>query len=135
VFVDSDGDGEPDPGEETLGGVSLTFKSGDDSHTATTADDGSFSIDLGVGTWSVSVSPPEGYQVSQAPEEVRIGSAGAVVPDMNVAMVASTQEGGKALPASGGAVAPTLVVSGFGLLFGTGFGLWLVGRSRSARAN
>jgi hypothetical protein len=135
VFVDADGDGEPDPAEEKLGGVSLTFKSGDDSRSATTADDGSYSIEVGVGNWLVDAAPPEGYQVASAPQEVGVGGAGAVVPDVNVVLVESTAAGGKALPASGGAVAPALVVAGFGLLFGVGFGLWLAGRRRSTQAD
>jgi LPXTG-motif cell wall-anchored protein len=66
---------------------------------------------------------------------VGVGGAGAVVPDVNVALVEGTAAGGKALPASGSAIAPALVVAGFGLLFGVGFGLWLAGRRRSAQAD
>jgi hypothetical protein len=135
VFVDSDGDGEPGPEEEKLGGVSLTFKSGDDSRSATSADDGSYSVEVGVGNWLVDADPPEGYQMASAPQEVGVGGAGAVVPDVNVALVEGTAAGGKALPASGSAIAPALVVAGFGLLFGVGFGLWLAGRRRSAQAD
>jgi hypothetical protein len=133
VFDDADGDGQRGEDEEGLSGVQLTFRAGDAEHSVTSRDDGSYAFSGSTTTWLISVTSPEGYVAAEAPREVSITSAGEEITGVDFPLRAA-DETGKALPASGAALAPGLVVGVLGALFGVGLALTLIGeRSRSDR--
>src|SRR5207248_802279 len=67
VYVDANNDGNKDPGEAGIAGVTVTLTGTDDlgqavSRTATTAGDGSYNFDnLRPGTYTLSETQPAGY--------------------------------------------------------------------------
>jgi hypothetical protein len=75
VYYDDNGNGHLDDGEEAASGIELRFTMGDMLRTVQVWNDGSYQIDLPIGTWSVSAVPPPGYD-APASRQVTLEKAG-----------------------------------------------------------
>ncbi|MBI3362931.1 MAG: hypothetical protein HY023_17655 [Chloroflexi bacterium] len=63
VFLDANGNGARDPGEIGVANAAVNFASGSNAATEVTNTDGTFQHTTPLGTWTVTVVPPAGYQV------------------------------------------------------------------------
>ncbi len=93
VFQDNDGSGTIDPGEEGLAGATVTVRKGQTSiGSATTSSSGLYEILVtSPGTYTVSETPPKGYE-GTGPAELTVQVTSSTVDDRNfgVAQVPST---------------------------------------------
>jgi hypothetical protein len=77
VFIDEDGDGEYDPGEPVLEGVTIGLTNGEIILETKTDGAGSFVFNIGPGVWQGVIYPPQGYSViNDATRQVVIESEG-----------------------------------------------------------
>lgn len=152
VYSDANGNGVREAGENGVQGVQLTI-SGATSQTVTTAADGSFSVDLAPGTYTVEVTlvPAGFFPIEDGSSQVTVNAGGSVsniefsiVPRPSAqAGTASTQAdtqattgqtaetAGEVLPASGGIVSGPVIVGGLALVLVLGIGLMILGQRRS----
>lgn len=129
VYADSNANGIRDEGEPGIKDARINFASGGWDTTINTADDGSFSIELNPGTWTVTVVElPAGYfEPEVASTDVVVAEAGDSVSNVEFAIVPE----GTVLPASGGPVPGTVVIAGLVAMLIAGVALVLLGRRRS----
>jgi hypothetical protein len=77
VFIDEDGDGEYDPGEPVLEGVTIGLTNGEIILETKTDGAGTFVFSVGPGVWQGVIYPPQGYSViNDATREVVIEPEG-----------------------------------------------------------
>jgi hypothetical protein len=77
VFVDEDDDGEYDPGEPVLEGVTIGLTNGEIILETKTDGTGAFVFNVGPGVWQGVIYPPQGYSViNDATREVVIEPEG-----------------------------------------------------------
>lgn len=135
VYVDSNGNGIREEGEEGIKDVEVTFDSGGWNVTVSTADNGAFSIAANPATWKVSILVPDGYTAEKTSTEVFIENPGDAVTNIEFALVPQVEEAAKdgeeVLPASGGVVSSGVIVAGlFGMMV-LGLAMVFIGQRRS----
>lgn len=130
VYIDNNGNGIREEGEEGLNDVEVTFDSGGWETTLNTASNGAFSLAANPATWTVSVAPPAGYTAPKSSVEVFIEKPGDAVTNVEFGLVPA-EEGGEVLPAGGAPVSSLAFIGGlFGLLV-VGMALVAYGQIRS----
>jgi hypothetical protein len=129
VYADTNANGIRDEGEPGIKDARVNFASGGWDTTINTADDGSFSIELNPGTWTVTiVELPAGYfEPEVASTEVVVAAAGDAVSNVEFAIVPE----GTVLPASGGPVPGYIIIGGLIAMLIAGGALVLLGQRRS----
>jgi hypothetical protein len=76
VFADGNGNGVYDPGEQGVGNVGITFSGVGDPVSGATNADGSYFFTANLGTWTVTISPPAGFEVvNGASQSVNVAAA------------------------------------------------------------
>jgi hypothetical protein len=132
VFADTNANGIRDEDEPGIKDARVNFASEGWDTTINTADDGSFSIDLNPGTWTVTiVELPAGYfEPEVASTEVVVADAGDAVSNVEFAIVPE----GTVLPASGGPVPGYIIIGGLVAMLIAGGALVLLGQRRSQLA-
>lgn len=63
IFVDTNEDSLPDPGEPGLAGAVVEVSDGSNLLTAVSDSSGAFSLQVAFGTWSVVLQAPDGHEV------------------------------------------------------------------------
>lgn len=71
LFVDLNSNGAFDEGEPPLGGIPIELANGLRIETTTTAEDGSFSVQVEPGLWRIKLLPPEGFEYT-LPEGIEL---------------------------------------------------------------
>lgn len=97
VFIDEDGDGEYDPGEPVLEGVTVELTNGEITLTVMTDGEGFFTFSVEPGVWQGVIYPPQGYVViNDATREVVMESEGSLEAVLNFGLMPETinEEGG-----------------------------------------
>lgn len=97
VFIDEDGDGEYDPGEPVLEGVTVELTNGEITLTVMTDGEGVFTFSVEPGVWQGVIYPPQGYVViNDATREVVMESEGSLEAVLNFGLMPETinEEGG-----------------------------------------
>jgi len=97
VFIDEDGDGEYDPGEPVVEGVTIELTNGEITLTVMTDGEGVFTFRVEPGVWQGVIYPPQGYVViNDATREVAIESEGSLEAVLNFGLMpeAINEEGG-----------------------------------------
>lgn len=151
VYSDTNGNGVREAGENGVQGVQLTI-SGATSQTVTTAADGSFSVSLTPGTYTVEVTlvPAGFFPIENGSSQVTVNAGGSVsniefsiVPRPSAQAGTTSTQGttqttdqttntaGEVLPASGGIVSGPVIVGGLALVLVLGIGLVIAGQRRS----
>lgn len=93
LFVDANENGSFDEGEQVLSGVNLELADGEQILTVPTAEDGTFSVNVGAGVWRVNLVAPDGYTVlNDASREVTIAADGTTEAVMDFALQAVPAE-------------------------------------------
>jgi hypothetical protein len=132
VYIDENGNGIRETGEEGLGDVEVTFDSADWNTTINTGDNGAFSIALNPATWTVTVAPPTGYKAPKSSVEVVIRNAGEAVTNVEFGLV--PLEDGEVLPAGGAPISSSVMIGGLVGVLVVGLALVVVGQYRSKSA-
>jgi hypothetical protein len=132
VYIDENGNGIRETGEEGLNDVEVTFDSGGWSTTVNTGSNGAFSIALNPATWTVTVKPPTGYKAPKSSVEVVIKNAGDAVTNVEFGLV--PLEDGEVLPAGGAPISSAVMIGGLVGVLIAGLGLVVVGQYRSRTA-
>lgn len=132
VYIDKNGNGIREEGEEGLGDVEVTFDSGGWETTLNTANNGAFSLAANPATWTVSVAAPAGYTAPKSSVEVFIENPGDAVTNVEFGLVPAEEgKGGEVLPAGGAPISSVTLIGGlFGLLV-VGMALVAFGQARS----
>jgi hypothetical protein len=97
VFIDEDGDGEYDPGEPVLEGVTVELTNGEITLAVMTDGDGFFVFSVEPGVWQGVIYPPQGYVViNDATREVVIESEGSLEAVLDFGLIPETisEQGG-----------------------------------------
>ena len=142
VYVDTNGNGIREEGEEGLQDVEVTFTSAGWNTTINSAESGAFEIMVNPATWTVSVDPPAGYTADVTSTEVLIENPGEEITNVEFALVVQTEddaddtaaadgEGDEVLPASGSVVSGGVIIGGLVTLMVLGLGMVLVGQRRN----
>jgi hypothetical protein len=136
VYVDTNGNGIREEGEEGIKDVEVTFDSGGWSTTISTDDKGAFSLAVNPATWTVSIKEPEGYTAPTTSTEVFIEAAGDAVTNLEFSLVPQSEEeaGKEVLPASGGIVSSGVIVGGLIGMLAIGLTMVFIGQRRSKRS-
>lgn len=88
VFIDEDGDGQYDPEEPVLEGVTIGLTNGEVILEAMTDGDGAFTFSVGPGEWQGVIYPPQGYSViNDATREVVVELEGSLEAVLDFALV------------------------------------------------
>jgi hypothetical protein len=69
VFADGNGNGLHDPGEEGVAGVTIAFSGVGEPVTGMTNADGSYFFTASLGTWTVTITPPPGFEAVNGPTQ------------------------------------------------------------------
>jgi LPXTG-motif cell wall-anchored protein len=69
VFADGNGNGLYDPGEQGIANVGITFSGVGDPVSGATNADGSYFFTANLGNWTVTVTPPAGFEVVGGPSK------------------------------------------------------------------
>jgi hypothetical protein len=92
VFIDEDGDGEYDPGEPVLEGVTIGLTNGEIILETKTDGAGAFVFSVGPGIWQGIISPPQGYSViNDATREVVIEPEGTLEAVLDFGLIPETE--------------------------------------------
>ncbi len=76
IFGDTNGNGLHDPGEQGIANVAITFSGVGEPVTGVSNADGSYFFTANVGDWTVTVTPPPGFEVVNGPTQtVNIAAA------------------------------------------------------------
>jgi hypothetical protein len=97
VFIDEDGDGEYDPGEPVLEGVTIGVANGEIILETKTDGAGAFVFNVEPGVWQGVIYPPQGYSViNDATREVEIEPEGTLeaVLDFGLIQEPEADQGG-----------------------------------------
>jgi hypothetical protein len=136
VYIDTNGNGIREEGEEGIQDVEVTFDSGGWSTTISTNDKGAFSLAVNPATWTISIKVPEGYTAPTTSTEVFIEAAGDAVTNLEFGLVPQSEEeeaGKEVLPASGGIVSSGVIVGGLIGMLAIGLTMVFIGQRRSKR--
>lgn len=134
VYVDKNGNGIREEGEEGLKDVEVTFDSGGWQTAVSTDDSGAFSIALNPATWVVTITVPSGYTAADTSTEVFLEKAGDAVTNLEFPLVpqaAEDEESGEVLPESGGIVSSTVIIGALVGVLILGVIMLAVGQRRS----
>jgi hypothetical protein len=92
VFIDEDGDGEYDPGEAVVEGVTIGLTDGEILLETKTDGAGAFVFSVDPGVWQGVIYPPQGYSVSNdATREVVIESDGMLEAVLDFGLIPETE--------------------------------------------
>ena len=92
VFIDEDGDGEYDPGEAVVEGVTIGLTNGEIILETKTDEVGSFIFNVEPGVWQGVIYPPQGYSViNDATREVVIESEGILEAVLDFGLIPETE--------------------------------------------
>ncbi|NDJ34213.1 MAG: hypothetical protein GYB64_06060 [Chloroflexi bacterium] len=142
VYLDENGNGSRDEGEEGLLDIEVNFATSGWNTTINTDGAGAFTIDLNPATWTVSVLvPEEQYQATtDTSVEVLLEAPGDAVTDVAFGLTPviaadgdgdGVEGGGEILPESGGPLPETTLIAGLVGLMAFGGVLVFVGQRRS----
>jgi hypothetical protein len=129
VYIDENGNGIRETGEEGIGDAEVTFDSGGWSTTINTGGNGAFSIALNPSTWTVTVEPPTGYKAPKSSVEVVIKNAGDAVTNVEFGLV--PLKDGEVLPAGGAPISSSVMIGGLVGVLVVGLALVGIGQYRS----
>ena len=92
VFIDEDGDGEYDPGEPVLEGVTIGLTNGEIILETKTDGVGAFVFNVEPGVWQGVIYPPQGYSVTNdATREVVIEPEGTLEVVLDFGLIPETE--------------------------------------------
>jgi hypothetical protein len=92
IFIDEDSDGEYDPGEPMLEGVTIGLTNGEIILETKTDGAGSFVFSVGPGVWQGVIYPPQGYFViNDATREVVIEPEGTLEAVLDFGLIPATE--------------------------------------------
>jgi hypothetical protein len=129
VYLDANGNGVRETGEQGLANVEVTFSSGGWSLQVTSGTDGTFGMDLNPATWVVTVKAPTGYAALVSSKEVIIANPGDVIRDVEFALVEGVE--GAVLPESGGRIPENVMIGGLFGILAIGTALVVIGQRRA----